>query len=395
MTGTILLKDGLIDRKSNCLSYAFNISLCDYLLLIQTPYEQNGGIKGQRAKLTSKSALKIREQMVADFRVGAILPAVVLGAVDEGVNIENHLELSTQNTDFFREYVLNNRDSLCIIDGMQRTTAMKEALELDAYLNPEIRVELWLSNSINQLIYRMLVLNTGQVPWTVRRQLEVLLQPILGYIRNNIKGINIITSDENFRRSNAGEYQADKILEAFLIFGTRTEKVNARDAVSDEYIRLDFIESSSKTELLSMFTQVFQRIIKLDREFSRVVNASNSRARFNKGLDLFTSQPAMAGCIAAFAQRILGRPKIDYERTRQLSNLNKILISFDGFIESISSYDDIKLCQFLCLDALNEYIPASTSSKVGDQERSYFKDAFTVLIDENFEVESMEVCWGV
>lgn len=395
MTGTILLKDGLIDRKSNCLSYAFNISLCDYLLLIQTPYEQNGGIKGQRAKLTSKSALKIREQMVADFRVGAILPAVVLGAVDEGVNIENHLELSTQNTDFFREYVLNNRDSLCIIDGMQRTTAMKEALELDAYLNPEIRVELWLSNSINQLIYRMLVLNTGQVPWTVRRQLEVLLQPILGYIRNNIKGINIITSDENFRRSNAGEYQADKILEAFLIFGTRTEKVNARDAVSDEYIRLDFIESSSKTELLSMFTQVFQRIIKLDREFSRVVNASNSRARFNKGLDLFTSQPAMAGCIAAFAQRILGRPKIDYERTRQLSNLNKILISFDEFIESISSCDDIKLCQFLCLDALNEYIPASTSSKVGDQERSYFKDAFTVLIDENFEVESMEVCWGV
>ncbi len=395
MIGTILLKDGLIDRKSNCLSYAFNISLCDYLLLIQTPYEQNGGIKGQRAKLTSKSALKIREQMVADFRVGAILPAVVLGAVDEGVNIENHFELSAKNKDFFRAYVLNNRDSLCIIDGMQRTTAMKEALELDAHLNPEIRVELWLSNSINQLIYRMLVLNTGQVPWTVRRQLEVLLQPILGYIRNNIKGINIITSDENFRRSNAGEYQADKILEAFLIFGTRTEKVNARDAVSDEYIRLDFIESSSKTELLSMFTQVFQRIIELDRVFSRVVNASNSRARFNKGLDLFTSQPAMAGCIAAFAQRILGRPKIDYERTRQLSNLNKILISFDGFIENISSYDDIKLCQFLCLDALNEYIPASTSSKVGDQERSYFKDAFTVLIDESFEVESMEVCWGV
>jgi len=301
MIGTILLKDGLIDRKSNCLSYAFNISLCDYLLLIQTPYEQNGGIKGQRAKLTSKSALKIREQMVADFRVGAILPAVVLGAVDEGVNIENHFELSAKNKDFFRAYVLNNRDSLCIIDGMQRTTAMKEALELDAHLNPEIRVELWLSNSINQLIYRMLVLNTGQVPWTVRRQLEVLLQPILGYIRNNIKGINIITSDENFRRSNAGEYQADKILEAFLIFGTRTEKVNARDAVSDEYIRLDFIESSSKTELLSMFTQVFQRIIELDRVFSRVVNASNSRARFNKGLDLFTSQPAMAGCIAAFA----------------------------------------------------------------------------------------------
>ncbi len=101
------------------------------------------------------------------------------------------------------------------------------------------------------------------------------------------------------------------------------------------------------------------------------------------------------GNSAAFAQRILGRPKIDYERTRQLSNLNKILISFDGFIENISSYDDIKLCQFLCLDALNEYIPASTSSKVGDQERSYFKDAFTVLIDESFEVESMEVCWGV
>lgn len=69
-------------------------------------------------------------------------------------------------------YLNSNSNELCIIDGMQRTQAMLDAGE--NFLSREIRVELWLSESLNKLIYRMLVLNTGQVPWTMQRQLEVV-----------------------------------------------------------------------------------------------------------------------------------------------------------------------------------------------------------------------------
>jgi hypothetical protein len=51
---------------------------------------------------------------------------------------------------------------------MQRTAALFEAIEADkAVLDRQMRVEFWLTRSVRTMIYRMLVLNTGQVPWTL------------------------------------------------------------------------------------------------------------------------------------------------------------------------------------------------------------------------------------
>lgn len=38
--------------------------------------------------------------------------------------------------------------------------------------------EFWLAKSVRALVYRMLVLNTGQVPWTLSRQLGVVFEPL-------------------------------------------------------------------------------------------------------------------------------------------------------------------------------------------------------------------------
>lgn len=394
MISTLRVIDGMIDHKSSCVSYIASISLSDYLSLSKSAYEDEGGIDGQRTKLTSKSAMRIREQMSNDFSIGAVLPAVVIGIVDAELDIHEHMENSIgSDSSFFNEYVESHTDKLCIIDGMQRTTAMIEALTKKPNLNPTIRIELWVSKSISQLIYRMLVLNTGQVPWTIRRQLEVVLQPILIYLNDNLHDVDIITSNESSRRSKSGEFQAHRIIESFLIFGTRTEKVSSKDIISDEYTKLDFIESSSKTEILGTFAQIFNRIIRLDHIFSRVPQ-DDSLPRFKKGLDIFTSQPALAGATAAFAQKILGRPKVDYSPERQEINLYNVLTGFDMFLDKLDALNTSDLTTFLSLNALNEYIPANTSSKVGDLERSFFKDAFNVLISEDFELASMDVCWG-
>lgn len=393
MEELVELKDVMLDKKSSCLSYMVHIKLSEYLKLIKPVYEDNGGMPGQRSVLTSKSALKIREQMINDFSAGAILPAVVLGVVDSKININEHMEKSEQDGVFFGNYLKSMSQKLCIIDGMQRTTAMQEAQRLN-HIDPVIRVEIWLSNSINQLIYRMLVLNTGQVPWTVRRQLEVLMSPIVQYLKDEIYDAEILSADDKSRRSKAGVFQADKILEAFLIFGTRSEKVSSKDAVSDEYIRLDFIESSSKNETLSLFSEYLKRIVRFDKVLSKVDEAPEQRRRFSKGLDLFTSQPVLAGCTAAFAQKILGRPKVDYPKSKQDSNMERIMSDFDMFLSRMEAMSPDELQEFCSLDSLNEYIPASTSSKVGDLERGYFKDAFSVLIDERFSVETLDVCWG-
>ncbi len=77
--------------------------------------------------------------------------------------------------------------TLAIIDAMQRTAAILEAAaEDETVLRRNLRVEFWLATSIRAMIYRMLVLNTGQVPWTISRQLSVVFAPLLEKIKRNV-----------------------------------------------------------------------------------------------------------------------------------------------------------------------------------------------------------------
>lgn len=375
----------LIDDVSKCHSFVFNMQLGQYLELIEHAFEANGNIQGQRAPLASQSAKKIRERMKIDFSNGSLLPAVVIGLADSSFNPEK-----IETVEELLQYLEPKKAELALIDGMQRTTAMIESgLSEKGRL---IRVELWLTENISKLIYRMLVLNTGQVPWTMKRQLEVVLSPIKTQINQNIPEISLLTSNDNSRRSQAGFFQADKIIEAFLVFGSRSEKANTRDAIAEEYTKIDFIESTSKQELMDFFVNYLRRVVAFDSVISSIQTSSDGK--FKKGLDLLTSAPFLMGMTAAFGIMILGRPKRNLSEEYQLENLNRILNQFDSFIERLNAMPPQELSSFINLDSLNSYLPSNSSSKIGDVERSYFKDAFKVLIEDDFEVDNMEICWG-
>ena len=44
--------------------------------------------------------------------------------------------------------------------------------ENDDEFESKLRIELWVTSKANNLIYRMLVLNTGQISWTLKKQLN-------------------------------------------------------------------------------------------------------------------------------------------------------------------------------------------------------------------------------
>lgn len=376
----------LADTVSQCHSFIFHIKLKDYLDLIEQARNNNGSLDGQRLVLKSQSAKIIREQMTSDFSKGGVLPPVVIGLVDKQLT-----EVEFEDTSELYKYLNDNKSHLSIIDGMQRTQAMINA-------GPEchdqiIRAELWLANSLNRLIYRMLVLNTGQVPWTMQRQLEVVLFPVVKEIKEQVNGIEILSTNDDKRRTQAGKFQASKLLESFLVFGSRSEKANTRDAIAEEYAKLDFIESSSKQELLDFYIDFLKRIVRLDTQFGRV-NNKEEFGKFKKGIDIFGSHPALIGITTAFAIRILGRPKMDYDAERQRNNMTRIMEDFDAFLENLETMDEDALSEFLNLEDLNSMSPSSASSKIGDKEREFFKNSFNVLIEEKFNVRNMNVCWG-
>lgn len=383
----------LHDKKSQCLSIITNIKLKHYLAIIEEAYKNDGAIEGQRKAQTSKSALRIRKQMMSDFIDGGVLPPVVIGITDP--NLDDETTITSQEK--LISALGKHHNEISIIDGMQRTTAMIEAVEIDSserILDREIRIEIWIAQSITKLIYRMLVLNTGQLPWSLRRQIEVVMQPIKNEIVSSIPKLKMINANEGGRRTTPAEFQADKILESFLIYGTRSQKVDSRDLISDEFVKLDFIDSASKTEILSDFISILSLIVDLDITLSKIKN-NNSNARFSKGIDLFTSQPALAGFICALAIKIYGRPGTDYDNERQENNFKRITNNFKSFIANLELQNEDQLSEFMRFETLNTVLGSRSSpnTKIGDIERSYFKDSFTVLIDEHFNIDNMDVCW--
>ncbi|HCT5778608.1 TPA: hypothetical protein OT203_002092, partial [Enterobacter hormaechei] len=152
----------LEDKRVDCLSVIHTTKLSDYLSFAEKAYEDKGGIYGQRAPLKTKTAQTIRERMVSDIIDGAVLPPIVIGVI---VDEETYEKIKAVSDECSFEKLNDSIDktSLSIIDGMQRTTAFLQAVkENESVYDKTIRIEYWFSKSMNSLIYRMLVLNTGQ-----------------------------------------------------------------------------------------------------------------------------------------------------------------------------------------------------------------------------------------
>src|SRR5690606_32805301 len=71
----------LKDNRTNCYSLIYEMTVKDYLTLVEEIYKDKGGLKEQREPLKSSSAMRIRKQMVKDIKAGTVLPPIVLGLI--------------------------------------------------------------------------------------------------------------------------------------------------------------------------------------------------------------------------------------------------------------------------------------------------------------------------
>ena len=73
--------DILKDNRVNCYSVMTRGPIVDYLSMVESAYKNRGGLEGQREKLRTTSAIRIRKRMVEDIAAGAVLPPIVIGVV--------------------------------------------------------------------------------------------------------------------------------------------------------------------------------------------------------------------------------------------------------------------------------------------------------------------------
>jgi hypothetical protein len=379
----------LHDARIDCFSAMESLSIDSYLSLASEAHGKRGGIAGQREVLKTTTAKRIRERMVADIRAGAVLPPVVVGIVETPEAVQDIVANKELEVDAFIKGL--KREELAIIDGMQRTSALLEARNIDAGVAGTIRVDFWLAKSVRALVYRMLVLNTGQVPWTLARQLTVVYEPLLLEIKKNVLEIGrIITPDRLGRRVSGGQFSSDALIELFIAFSLRKSAVNTRETLSEEFSRLDMIANVADGTVQDYFYKTLSTMAALDITFDRLEDAGGGR--FGRGRDIFASQPARIGYVVAVAQHVLGKiglEKSDEERAKRMA---KLVQDVENLKERLSGMTTDDLREFLRLDVLSEVLDRKVG-QVGRYERSVFYEAFKVLIEESFEVPGMEPCW--
>ncbi|KXV70938.1 hypothetical protein AD951_02015 [Acetobacter malorum] len=369
-----------------------DVPVRDYIALIRQAYSARGGIDGQRDAIKTTTAKRIRDRMVNDIRHGAILPPIVIGAVVDNQRF-NSFPLSGEYG--IRDIIPDDTlSSLAIIDGMQRTTAIIEALDgHEAVLERSLRVEFWLTKSVRAMVYRMLVLNTGQVPWTLARQLTVVYAPLIQEIRENVPDLDrIFDPDRPGRRVGPAQYASDTLVELYLAFSLRKTSIDTKEALSEEFSRQDFVENVSRSHFQAQFYSCLRVMVDLDKAFSRFDPDAGVTVRYTRGKSVFDSQPARIGFVTAVAHYTLGRPGIDRTEQQVAERLDQISQKARELTHRLNADTSEAVGRFLALDVLRELLDVR-SGQVGRFERSVFFEAFKALIDERFEVASMEPCW--
>ena len=397
--------DHIKDNRVNCYSVMFRVTISDYLSFIAGVYMKKGGIEGQRSPLKTKSAQRIRKRLIEDLNRGTVIPPIVLGVkLDDSTfeslseDIEQKLSaiFSTLNTGG-QVPVINVEEQVSIIDGMQRTTALIEASKSNDFKGDRfIRLELWIAKLTNSLIYRMLVLNSGQIPWNLKRQLEVVFSQLKKELEHKITGLELFTSEEENSRSKAGQYQASQFIELFILFGTKRISIDIQEELAEEFARLDIIETSGNKYFMEIFYGVSKLLVQLDLSFSKVItnNDGIELTKFKTGKHIFSSQPARAGFFVAAAQDIFGLPGIEFSEDEQKRNFDILMSKTEAYISKIESLNPEQLYDIIDLPTLDEQINIR-ASKVGEFERNFFLKSFKTFIElsKNGSLDKLTPCW--
>lgn len=381
-----VLRDGRISS----LSISAITTIGDYMKWFDTFGESNK-LTEQRPQLNTRSANMIRRRLVEDLKQGAVIPPIVIG-------LSTQADLSYIDAHNVGKLINDSLEKGTVIDGMQRSSALREAMaQSNGISHNPIRVDFWISNGTTALIYRMLVLNTGQTPWEIKRQMEVIYKPLIIEVRQRIDGIVLNEKDDQRRRRAGGEYPASSIIELLIVYSSRKEIVKANDSVADEFTRLDITDMTGKREFADNFYRCLSMMVSFDREVTRYQQDDgdvDGIMKFRNGMDLFTQMPAKTGFIAALAQRVVGMAGMpERSHDEQEAIISRIETSFSAFIERIRNMDNEALGVFLCYDVLNEMMRNLPVKRIGNSQREFFRKGFAALLENNFEVESLEIAW--
>ncbi|MGW9330246.1 hypothetical protein [Bosea sp. NPDC055594] len=236
------------------------------------------------------SGTKAYATLRADIRRGCVLPPLVLAAN----NVTLPVGLDRLRTVWSQREEQSLLESLTaqlnglkstdvqIIDGLQRTNALLEIRsglkpeELDEFNARHLRFEIWLNLPFQAIAYRMLLLNAGQKPMSMKHQIEILSRGL----KEDLSGIprmEIISSKDNRRRVSAGQFHLAKIAQMFQAWLQGSPNIDIANSVMEELLAdsaistLGLYSASEQTHNIDTFKNLMEWTVEADHFLASAV----------------------------------------------------------------------------------------------------------------------------
>lgn len=364
MKAVSLLHDGRI-HADNVL---FDFSIGEYLDSIRETVRHN---PYQRKRVaSSKSIYSLLKQ---DIIKGCVVPSIVLALT----NIESQV----QNLDLHRaeSIVGQQTQNLIILDGLQRTLTLldlEKELSGDArekFLSHVLRVEIYIGLNKIGILYRMLTLNTGQTPMSLRHQIEMLY---IDYLDADIDGVRFVREIDEERATSNNELNFKETIDGFNSYLERDELPMDRSDLLENIKSLETLSlENSSIDIFREFVHgwmAFQnKALQICGDTQLNITEDHSAQWGRTATQVFRKAQVMAGFGAA-----LGRLK-DYGT---LTNLASVPALVNDLTLSDSPEDFL-----ISINNAMAWITLNTK-KIGNAQRMFFQFYFRDLF--NSETDS-------
>src|SRR5471030_1288881 len=361
----IKITNVLLDKKVDSKNIQFVMDIAKYAelagnIINNNPYQRNK---------VSKSG-SIYNLLKEDILKECIIPPIVLASTSKLAEEASPDELLTE--------VLTDAGNLKILDGLQRTLSI-----IDVYNNNRehfdslenkylIRVEAYLSISETGILYRMLTLNTGQTPMTLRHQLEILFSK---YAEGEFNGVTILREVDEASVKSIDSYRFSDLIDGYTSFLEKNELPIDRFDILQTVKTIKFVsgEGGAKIEFSDFVSSYRSLSLAFENRFPDWVyptevddDLSIEANPFGREVyKIFNKSQPLTGYGAAAAELMA---------TKSIGGLNEIT----ELADRLEFDDDDLLSLIKFLDDIRGQF-----KKIGNGQRIFFKLFFKYLLDSD------------
>lgn len=359
----------LYDKKVDSLNVQFLIDIKSYVDLAENIITNN---PFQRNKVSKSGS--VYSLLKEDILAGCIIPPIVLAST------HSHNVGTTELSEEMLKSILEQYDDVKILDGLQRTLSLIEVYKnnidyFDQLHEPyKLRVEIYLSISDTGILYRMLTLNTGQTPMSLRHQLEILFSK---YLDSSLDGIRIIKDVDDEAVKSISDFKFSDLIEGYNSLLEMNELPIDRFDILQTVKTINFI-SKEHSDILG-----FQNFVKIYFELIKMVDEHNPNWKYPEDELIPSEYRTNANPYGKTIYRIFNKSQSITGFGAAVADLIEQQI-VNGTSELYDTFKKIKFCENdlivlnKCLDDVRE-----KSKKIGTGQRIFFKYFFKYLLDKD------------